>query len=114
MSGYKGTIMVVSHDRYFLDRIANRIFEVENHKVYTYEGNYTRSLSQKALRRETQQRAYDNQQREIARQEEMIRKMKQHGTEHLAKRAASREKRLDMLERVERPEALKGRMKISF
>ena len=114
LSGYKGTIMVVSHDRYFLDRIANRIFEVENHKVYTYEGNYTRSLSQKALRRETQQRAYDNQQREIARQEEMIRKMKQHGTEHLAKRAASREKRLDMLERVERPEALKGRMKISF
>ena len=90
LASYKGTIMVVSHDRYFLDRIANRIFEVENHKVYTYEGNYTRSLSQKQLRRETQQRAYDNQQREIARQEEIIRKMKQHGTEHLAKRAASR------------------------
>lgn len=114
LASYKGTIMVVSHDRYFLDRIANRIFEVEHHKVYTYEGNYTKTLAQKALRRETQQRAYDNQQREIARQEEMIRKMKQHGTEHLAKRAASREKRLDMIERVERPEALQGRMKISF
>lgn len=114
LASYKGTIMVVSHDRYFLDRIANRIFEVEHHKVYTYEGNYTKSLAQKTLRRETQQRAYDNQQREIARQEEMIRKMKQHGTEHLAKRAASREKRLDMIERVERPEALQGRMKISF
>ncbi len=114
LASYKGTIMVVSHDRYFLDRIANRIFEVENQKVYTYEGNYTRSLSQKQLRRETQQRAYDNQQREIARQEEIIRKMKQHGTEHLAKRAASREKRLDMIDRVERPEALQGRMKISF
>lgn len=114
LASYKGTILVVSHDRYFLDRIANRIFEVENHKVYTYEGNYTSSLSQKRLRRETQQRAYDNQQREIARQEEIIRKMKQHGTEHLAKRAASREKRLDMIDRVERPEALQGRMKISF
>lgn len=114
LASYRGTIMVVSHDRYFLDRIANRIFEVEHHKVYTYEGNYTKSLAQKTLRRETQQRAYDNQQREIARQEEMIRKMKQHGTEHLAKRAASREKRLDMIERVERPETLQGRMKISF
>ena len=114
LASYKGTIMVVSHDRYFLDRIANRIFEVENHKVYTYEGNYTRSLAQKRLRRETQQRAYDNQKREIARQEEIIRKMKQHGTEHLAKRAASREKRLDLIDRVERPEALQDRMKIRF
>ena len=114
LASYKGTIIVVSHDRYFLDRIANRIFEVENHKVYTYEGNYTHSLSQKQLRRETQQRAYDNQQREIARQEEIIRKMKQHGTEHLAKRAASREKRLDTNDRVERPEALQERMRISF
>ena len=114
LSGYKGTIMVVSHDRYFLDRIATRILEVENHKVQIYEGNYTASLSQKRLRRETQQRAYDNQQREIARQEEIIRKMKQHGTEHLAKRAASREKRLDMIDRVERPEAQQGRMKIRF
>ena len=114
LSSYKGTILVVSHDRYFLDRIATRIFEVENHKVYTYDGNYTQHLEKKRMRRETQQRAYDNQQREISRQEEMIRQMKQRGTEHLAKRAASREKRLEMIDRVERPEALQGRMKISF
>lgn len=114
LSAYKGTVMIVSHDRYFLDQTVNRIFEVENHKVYCYEGKYSDYAAQKKLRRETELRAYNNQQREIARQEEMIRRMKQHGTEHLAKRAASREKRLDMLERLERPESEMGKMKIHF
>ncbi len=114
LSAYKGTVMIVSHDRYFLDQTVNRIFEVENHKVYCYEGKYSDYAAQKKLRRETEIRAYNNQQREIARQEEMIRRMKQHGTEHLAKRAASREKRLDMIERLERPESEMGKMKIHF
>ncbi len=114
LSAYKGTVMIVSHDRYFLDQTVNRIFEVENHKVYCYEGKYSDYAAQKKLRRETELRAYNNQQREIARQEEMIRRMKQHGTEHLAKRAASREKRLDMIERLERPESEIGKMKIHF
>ena len=114
LEAYRGTIMVVSHDRYFLDRTVNRIFEVENHKVYSYRGKYSDYAAQKKIRRETELRAYNNQQREIARQEEVIRHMKQHGTEHLAKRAASREKRLDMLERIQRPESEAGRMKIRF
>ena len=114
LEAYRGTIMIVSHDRYFLDRTVNRIFEVENHKVYSYQGKYSDYAAQKNLRRETELRAYNNQQREIARQEEMIRRMKQRGTEHLAKRAASREKRLDMLERIERPESEMGKMKINF
>lgn len=114
LEAYRGTIMIVSHDRYFLDRTVNRIFEVENHKVYSYQGKYSAYAAQKKLRRETELRAYNNQQREIARQEEMIRRMKQRGTEHLAKRAASREKRLDMLERIERPESEMGKMKINF
>ena len=114
LEAYRGTIMIVSHDRYFLDRTVNRIFEVENHKVYSYQGKYSDYAAQKKLRRETELRAYNNQQREIARQEEMIRRMKQRGTEHLAKRAASREKRLDMLERIERPESEMGKMKINF
>ncbi len=114
LEAYRGTIMVVSHDRYFLDRTVNRIFEVENHKVYSYQGKYSDYAAQKKIRRETELRAYNNQQKEIARQEEMIRKMKQHGTEHLAKRAASREKRLDMIERIERPESEMGKMKIHF
>ena len=114
LEAYRGTIMIVSHDRYFLDRTVNRIFEVENHKVYSYQGKYSDYAAQKKLRREIELRAYNNQQREIARQEEMIRRMKQRGTEHLAKRAASREKRLDMLERIERPESEMGKMKINF
>ena len=114
LSAYKGTVMIVSHDRYFLDRTVNRIFEVENHKVYCYEGNYTAFAAKKSQRRETELRAYNNQQREIARQEEMIRRMKQHNTEKLVKRAQSREKRLEQIERLERPEGEAGRMKIHF
>ncbi|MBQ1228855.1 MAG: ABC-F family ATP-binding cassette domain-containing protein, partial [Firmicutes bacterium] len=114
LSSYKGTIMIVSHDRYFLDQTVNRIFEVENHKVYCYDGNYTAFAAKKAQRREAELRAYTNQQKEIARQEEMIRRFKQHGTELLAKRAQSREKRLEHIERLERPESEMGRMKIHF
>ena len=114
LSSYKGTIMIVSHDRYFLDRTVNRIFEVENHKVYCYDGNYTAFAAKKSQRRETELRAYNNQQREIARQEEMIRRMKQHNTEKLVKRAQSREKRLEHVERLSRPEGEIGRMKIHF
>ncbi len=114
LSAYKGTVMIVSHDRYFLDRTVSRIFEVENHKVYCYEGNYTAFAAKKSQRRETELRAYNNQQREIARQEEMIRRMKQHNTEKLVKRAQSREKRLVHIERLERPEGEAGRMKIHF
>ncbi|MGN1333639.1 MAG: ABC-F family ATP-binding cassette domain-containing protein [Anaerovoracaceae bacterium] len=114
LSSYKGTIMIVSHDRYFLDKTVNRIFEVENHKVYCYDGNYTAFAEKKSRRRESELRAYNNQQREIARQEEMIRRMKQHNTEKLVKRAQSREKRLDHVERLSRPEAEVGRMRIHF
>ena len=114
LSSYKGTIMIVSHDRYFLDRTVNRIFEVENHKVYCYDGNYTAFAAKKSQRRESELRAYNNQQREIARQEEMIRRMKQHNTEKLVKRAQSREKRLEHVERLTRPEGEMDRMKIHF
>ena len=114
VASYKGTVMIVSHDRYFLDKTVNRIFEVENHHLYTYTGKYSDYAAQKRARRESELRAYEKQEREIRRQEDMIRSMKQHGTEHLAKRAASREKRLAMVERVERPEALEGSMRIEF
>ena len=114
LSGYKGTIVVVSHDRYFLNQIVNRVFEVENHHLTCYEGNYDAFAQQKRIRRESELRAYNNQQREIARQEEMIRRFKERGTEKLAKRAQSREKRLDALERLERPESEMGKMKIHF
>lgn len=111
---YRGTILLVSHDRYFLDQTVTRIFEVENHRLHIYETSYTGYARQKKERREAQMRRYQNQQKEIARQEEMIRRFKERGTEKLAKRAASREKRLEAMEREERPEAQRGKMKIHF
>ena len=114
LSGYRGSIIIVSHDRYFLNRSVNRIFEIEHHKLRAYDGNYDEFAEKKRQIREAEMRAYNNQQKEIARQEEMIRRFKQHGTELLAKRAQSREKRLDMIERLEKPEASEGKMKIQF
>ncbi|MFQ7473098.1 MAG: ABC-F family ATP-binding cassette domain-containing protein, partial [Anaerovoracaceae bacterium] len=94
LKSYKGTIVLVSHDRYFLDETVNRIFEIENHKLSIYEGNYSFYAKERSVRREAELRRYEKQHKEIQRQEEMIRRFKQRGTEKLAKRAASREKRL--------------------
>ena len=114
LKGYKGTIVMVSHDRYFLDQMTNRIFEVSHHKLRCYDGNYSAFAEKKRALREAEMRAYNKQQTEIRRQEDMIRRFKERGTEKLAKRAASREKRLEHLERLERPEAEQGKMKIRF
>lgn len=114
LKSYKGTIVLVSHDRYFLDETVTRIFEVENHKLNIYEGNYSFYAMERRARREAELRRYEKQQKEIQRQEEMIRRFKQRGTEKLAKRAASREKRLAAMEVVDKPTGQNGRMKLSF
>lgn len=114
LKGYRGTIVVVSHDRYFLDETVNRIFEIDNHRLNIYEGSYSFYAKERRARREAELRKYEKQKKEIDRQEEMIRRFKQHGTEKLAKRAASREKRLSAMEVVARPGANHGKMKLSF
>lgn len=114
LKNYKGTIVVVSHDRYFLDQTVNRIFEIDNHKLNIYEGSYSFYATERKNRREAELRKYEKQKKEIDRQEEMIRRFKQHGTEKLAKRAASREKRLSAMELTEKPGAGHGKMKLSF
>ncbi len=114
LDSYKGTIMVVSHDRYFLDRITNRIFDMGGGTLESYTGNYSTFLVKRAEHIEAMRREYEKQQAEIARQEEMIRRFRQHGTEHLAKRAASREKRLAMIELKEKPKLKQNKMKLSF
>ena len=114
LKGYRGTIVIFSHDRYFLDETVNRIFEIENKKLTIYEGNYSFYATERRKRREAELRRYEKQHREIQRQEEMIRRFKERGTEKLAKRAASREKRLAAMEVAERPDAGHGKMKISF
>ena len=114
LSSYKGTLIVVSHDRYFLDRIVTRIFDMNEGTLDSYTGNYSEFLVKKAERMEVLMREYEKQQTEIAKQEEIIRRFKQHGTEHLTKRAKSREKRLAMLNLVEKPKIRQSKMKLSF
>lgn len=114
LKGYSGTVIIVSHDRYFLDQTVNKIFHIENHRLTAYNGGYAFFAEERSKIRESQLRAYNNQQKEIQRQEDLIRRYKQRGTEHLAKRAASREKMLEHMDRVDKPEAEKGRMKIHF
>ena len=89
---YKGTLVIISHDRYFLDKITGRIFEIENTKLTTYEGNYSAYIQKKRLLFEENLRHYEHTMAEIARQEEIIRRFKGHNTEKLVKRAQSREK----------------------
>lgn len=114
LKGYPGTIIVVSHDRYFLNSIVKKIFDIENHKLDIYKGNYMYYAQEKMRRREEALRRYGKQQTEIKRQEEMVRRMKQRGTEKLAKRALSREKKLDAMEMIEKPSATDRRMNIHF
>lgn len=114
LKGYRGTMVLVSHDRYFLNETVTRIFEIENHRLSVYEGSYTFYASERKKRREAELRKYEKQQREMHRQEDIIRRFKERGTEKLAKRAASREKRLAAMEIMERPEGERGKMKLSF
>lgn len=114
LKAYSGTIVLISHDRYFLDQTVNRIFDVENHKLTSYDGTYTEYTQKKRQLAEDALRHYENQQEEIRRQEDIIRKFKERGTEKLAKRAQSREKRLSRVERLDRPEGKQSKMKIRF
>lgn len=114
LKSYTGTVMIVSHDRYFLDQSVSRIFEISNHRLRIYEGSYSHYSVKRKEIREAEMRAYQKQQNEIARQEDMIRRFKERGTEKLAKRAASREKRLEHMERLEAPESESAKMKLVF
>ena len=114
IKSYSGTVVIISHDRYFLDQTANRIFQVENHKLKCYDGNYSQFAEKKKANRDAEIRAYEKQQREIKRQEDMIRRYKERGTEKLAKRAASREKMLDRMDVLDRPENLPGQINFKF
>lgn len=112
LKSYAGTILLISHDRYFLDQTVSRIFEIENRRLSVYESDYTGFAEEKRRRQEAEQRRYEKERKEILRQEEMIRRFRQHGTEKLAKRARSREKKLEKMQPAARPEAGGARMKL--
>ena len=114
LKGYRGTLVIISHDRYFLDKLATRIFEIEHCHLKAYDGNYTTFKEKKQLQYEQDLRHYEQMKAEVARQEEIIRRFKEHNTEHLVKRAQSREKRLAMLDMPDKPTFFREKLKIRF
>ncbi len=100
---YNGAVLIVSHDRYFMDKIVSKVIEVFQHQVNSYNGNYTEYAEKKAQVRAAQIRAYYNQQQEIRHQEEVIAKLKSFNREKSIKRAESREKMLNKIERLDKP-----------
>ena len=103
LMNYKGAVIIVSHDRYFLDRVVTKVIEVFQHRVSVFLGNYSDYAVKKKSTREALLRQYYNQQREIKHQEEVITKLKSFNREKSIKRAESREKMLDKMERLEKP-----------
>jgi len=114
LKNYKKTVVIISHDRYFLDTVTNKIIELENTKAYSYKGNYTAFLNKKAEDREIRQKQYELQQREIERIETMIARLRSWGREKLVKQAKSKEKYLDRMEKIDNPEKLPDKIKLSF
>lgn len=100
---YNGSVIIVAHDRYFLNRVVTKVVEIEFGKVTTYLGNYTQYAEKKAMVRDAQLKAYLNQQQEIKHQEEVITKLKSFNREKSIRRAESREKMLDKIEVLDKP-----------
>lgn len=112
LQGYPGSVVIVSHDRYFLDRMVTKIVEVWQQGLYQYSGNYSFYQKEKAERMELQQRAFENQQDYIRQQERFIERFKAKATK--AAQAQSAMKRLDKLDRIEAPDATMPVMNINF
>lgn len=111
---YKGAVLIVSHDRYFLDRIAGKVIEIDQSKATTFMGNYSDYAVKKEQLRVAAWNAYMNQQREIKHQEEVIEKLKSFNREKSIKRAESREKMLDRIEVIEKPSEVRTDMKLTL
>ena len=115
LTEYKGAYIVISHDRYFLDKVTDTTFEMENRTLREYKGNYTRYLELKAEAREAQQRVYDRTVKEINRIEDIVEQQKRWGQEHNFITAASKQKQADRLkETLEKPEDLPEAIKFTF
>ena len=114
LKNFNGAMLIVAHDRYFLDGVAEKIIELNNCRATTFLGNYTDYANKKKALREAELKAYLNQQKEIAHQEAVIEKLRSFNREKSIKRAESREKVLDKIERVNKPTEIDASMKISL
>ena len=114
LMNYKGAVVIVAHDRYFLDRIVTKVVEISMHQSMVFQGNYSAYAQKKQQVRDAQLKAYMNQQREIKHQEEVIAKLKSYNREKFVKRAESREKQLEKIEVLERPKEEHTEMNLSL
>ena len=111
---YPGAVFIVSHDRYFLDKVVTKVIEIDAGQVRMYAGNYSAYAEKKAQLRDAQYKAYLNQQREIKHQEAVIVKLKSFNREKSIKRAESREKMLNKIQRVDKPIEVQSQMRLSL
>ena len=114
LKSYSKALFIISHDRYFLNKIVTKVIELENTKATTYNGNYSDYYNKKQIDREIMLKHYLNQQKEIKRQEEVIKKLRSYNREKSIKRAESREKLLDKMEKIEKPENLPAQMRLTL
>lgn len=114
LSSYNGAVVIVAHDRFFLDRIVTKVIEIDRTNVSVYMGNYSEYAKKKAARREAMMRQYLNQQREIKHQEEVIEKLRSFNREKSIKRAESREKLLNKMEILEKPDGDNKTMRLTL
>ena len=114
LKNYRGAMVMVTHDRYFLDKIVTKVVEIRQHKATVYQGNYSQFSEKKQAMLDTQMKQYMNQQAEIKHQEAVIAKLKSFNREKSIKRAESREKQLDKIERLEKPVEENTRMNLLF
>lgn len=112
LMNYSGAVLIVSHDRYFLDRVVTKIIEIDNGTVCSFDGNYHAYSEKKALQRQAALHAYMNQQQEIKHQEQVIAKLRSFNREKSIRRAESREKMLDKIEVLDKPAEVRADMRI--
>lgn len=114
LAAYKGAAIIISHDRYFLDKLCTKTMEIERGVATVYNGNYSYYIGEKEVRQKVAMREYEAQQTEIKRQEEIITKLRGYGMEKFIRRAQSREKILDKMELIDRPTELNASMNLHF
>ncbi len=114
LKNYKGTLLIITHDRYFMDRVVGKIIEIENGRSTVYFGNYSHYAEKKAADRKALLHRYINQQKEIKKQEEAIKTLKSFDREKSLKRARSKEKNLEKIERIEAPDNLPDTMRLTI
>lgn len=114
LRSYTGAVLIISHDRYFLDKIVTKTIEIENKKSHIYEGNYSFYAKNKEINRQIEQHHFVQQQKEIKHQEDVITKLRSFNREKSIKRAESRQKQLEKMEVVNRPENLPDKMRLKL